>query len=57
MSHARLKPNDFLALLGDKLLLRAHILVRLLLQEDLLQDIEETEWIEVKEIAEELLIG
>ena len=54
--HARLQPDDLLTLLHDELLLRAHVLVRLLLEEQLLQDVEEAERIELEEVAQELLV-
>ena len=57
MCHAGLQPNHFLALLGYEFLLRAHILVGLLLEENFLQDVEEAEGVELEEVAEEFLIG
>ena len=56
MRHARLKPDDLLALLHDELLLCAHVFVRLLLEEELLQNVEEAERIELEEVAQELFI-
>ena len=56
MRHAWLKADDFLSLQCDELLLGSHVLIWLLLKEDLLQDIEETEWIKLEEVAQELLI-
>ena len=56
MGHARLKSDHFFALLGDEFLLCTHVFVRLLLEEDLLQNIEEAEWIEFEEVAQELFV-
>ena len=56
MIHAWSKTNYFVRILHDKVALSSDELVRLLLQEKLLDHIEEAMWVKVNKEGQELLI-